>query len=181
MADATAKSHGTSVNLFSRAIGVVRPFFRSRTYNSVRLRFLKKSFLATHPDKRFKRGASPLFLTAISLFSSMSTLVCCTLPALFVALGAGAALAGLVTTVPQLVWLSTHKVWVFSVAGILLALAGAMQWKNRHAPCPADAAKAALCSPFKTHQQMAVWAVCCRVCDGGIFCVCGSALVLTVF
>ena len=92
---------------------------------------------------------SPLFLTAISLFTSMSTLVCCTLPALFVALGAGAVLAGLVTSVPQLVWLSTHKVWVFSVAGILLALAGAMQWKNRHAPCPADAAKAALCSRLR--------------------------------
>jgi hypothetical protein len=48
---------GSSKNLFSRAIGVVKPRFGSRTYLYVRLRFLSKSFLATHPDKRVFRGA----------------------------------------------------------------------------------------------------------------------------
>jgi len=81
-----------------------------------------------------------LLVPGLSLLTSLGTLVCCALPALFVTLGAGAALAGLVSSFPQLVWLSAHKVAVFSIAGVMLVLAGAVQWKNRHAPCPADPA-----------------------------------------
>jgi hypothetical protein len=81
-----------------------------------------------------------------SLLVSTSTLVCCVLPALMVALGAGAALAGLVTAVPGLVWLSAHKALVFGVAGVALAGAGWMQWRARSLPCPADPALAAACT-----------------------------------
>jgi hypothetical protein len=48
-------------------------------------------------------------LSALSLFTSFSTLICCALPALLVALGAGAVLSTLVSHVPQLVWVSEHK------------------------------------------------------------------------
>lgn len=85
------------------------------------------------------------FVAFLSLFSSASTLVCCALPALFVALGAGAALAGLVSNMPWLVVLTEHKAAVFVLAGFLLTLAGYLQWKNRHAPCPADPALAKTC------------------------------------
>lgn len=74
----------------------------------------------------------------LSLAASGGTLVCCALPALLVSLGLGAALAGLVGTVPALVWLSEYKVPVFGVAGLSLAAAGAMQWRLRSAPCPLD-------------------------------------------
>lgn len=74
----------------------------------------------------------------LSLFASSSTLVCCAIPALLVALGAGAALSALVSVFPQLVWLSEHKVELFVFAGIALAVSGALQWRNRTAPCPAD-------------------------------------------
>jgi uncharacterized iron-regulated membrane protein len=67
------------------------------------------------------------------------------LPAVFVAIGAGAALAGLVTAVPQLVWLSEHKLLVFSTAGILLAISGVALWFGRRAPCPADLKLAQAC------------------------------------
>lgn len=93
------------------------------------------------PDNR-----KNLLLPGLSLLTSLGTLVCCALPALLVTLGAGAALAGLVSTVPQLVWLSQHKEIVFSVAALLLIVAGAVQWKNRHAPCPADPAQARACA-----------------------------------
>lgn len=84
-------------------------------------------------------GASTNFWPAlIGLFASSGTLVCCALPALLVALGAGAALSGLVSAVPQLVWLSEHKAPVFGAAGVLLALNGVLQWRNRTAPCPLD-------------------------------------------
>ena len=81
----------------------------------------------------------------LSLFTSLSTLVCCALPALLVTLGAGAVLAGLVSNVPQLVWISEHKGPVFGVAGTMLVLAGVLQWRARHAPCPADPQLAETC------------------------------------
>ena len=81
-----------------------------------------------------------------SLLLSGGTLVCCVLPAVMVALGAGAALAGLVSAVPGLVWLSAHKALVFGVAGAGLAAAGWMQWRARFLPCPADPALAAACT-----------------------------------
>lgn len=47
---------------------------------------------------------------------------------------------------PQLVWLSEHKGLVFTVAGVMLAVAGYFQWRARYAPCPADPALAAACT-----------------------------------
>jgi hypothetical protein len=75
-----------------------------------------------------------------ALAAASGTLVCCALPALLVTLGAGAALAGLVSVFPQIVWLSEHKALVFGVALAAMALAGALQWRNRSAPCPTDPA-----------------------------------------
>lgn len=89
-----------------------------------------------------RRNAGLAFL---ALLASSGTLVCCVLPALMVALGAGAALAGLVTAVPQLVWLSEHKALVFGVAAAALVLAGVAIWRSRRASCPADPALAAAC------------------------------------
>jgi hypothetical protein len=80
-----------------------------------------------------------------SLLTSAGTLVCCTLPALLVALGAGAVLASAVTVFPALVWLSEHKDVVFGVAGAMLAAAGVAQWRARALPCPAEPRKAAAC------------------------------------
>jgi hypothetical protein len=78
--------------------------------------------------------------------TSAGTLICCALPALLVALGAGATLASLATNVPQLVWISEHKDLVFALAGVMLALAGVMQWRARTLPCPTDAALARACT-----------------------------------
>ena len=75
-----------------------------------------------------------------ALATSPGTLVCCALPALLVALGAGAALAGLVSVFPQIVWLSEHKASAFGVAATAMAVGGVMQWRNRSAPCPTDPA-----------------------------------------
>jgi hypothetical protein len=74
----------------------------------------------------------------LSLLASSGTLVCCALPALLVMLGAGAALSGLVAAVPQIVWLSEHKGWVFGAASVLMLGGGVLQWRNRTAPCPLD-------------------------------------------
>ena len=89
-----------------------------------------------------KRNA---WLAFTALLASTGTLVCCVLPAAMVALGAGAVLAGLVSAVPQLVWMSAHKGVVFGVAAALLLVAGFGLWRVRSIPCPADPALARAC------------------------------------
>ena len=74
----------------------------------------------------------------MSLFASSSTLICCALPALLVALGAGAVLSSLISAVPQLVVFSEYKLEVFGFAFLMLAGNGIWQWRNRNAPCPID-------------------------------------------
>ena len=85
------------------------------------------------------------FSAWLSLLASGGTLVCCALPALLVMLGAGAALSGLVSAVPQFVWLSEHKGWVFGSASVLMLAGGWLQWRNRTAPCPLDPQLRAAC------------------------------------
>src|SRR5688572_23347801 len=82
---------------------------------------------------------------AAALLASAATLVCCVLPAVLVALGAGAVLVGLVSAVPQLIWLSEHKGIVFTIAGVLLLLSGALLWNARRLPCPVDPDAARSC------------------------------------
>jgi hypothetical protein len=84
-----------------------------------------------------------------ALLASSATLVCCVLPAVLVAIGAGAALAGLVTAVPQLIWLSEHKPVVFGVAGVLLTISGVALWIGRRAPCPMDPELARSCQRLR--------------------------------
>jgi hypothetical protein len=90
-----------------------------------------------------------LGLAVVTLAASTGTLVCCVLPAVMVTLGAGATLAGLVTAVPQLIWLSTHKPLVFGGAAVMLALSGAMLWRARSLPCPADERLALACTRLR--------------------------------
>lgn len=87
-----------------------------------------------------------LGLSFLALVASGGTLVCCVLPAVMVSLGAGAALAGLVSAVPQLVWLSEHKAAVFGLAAALLLMSGIALWRARSLPCPADPHLAAGCA-----------------------------------
>ena len=84
-----------------------------------------------------------------ALVASGGALVCCVLPAVMVSLGAGATLAGLVTAVPQLIWLSERKGLVFGVATFALIVAGALMWRARYAPCPADPKLAAACARLR--------------------------------
>jgi len=105
-----------------------------------------------------------LGLALLTLLASSGTLVCCVLPAVMVALGAGAALAGLVTAVPQLVWLSDHKVAVFGVAFAMLASSGFLLWRARRLPCPSDVRLAYACQRLR-RASVALWgiAVACTV------------------
>ena len=91
-------------------------------------------------------------LNFISLFTSLSTIVCCALPALFVSVGAGATLLAVLTKVPQLIWISEQKLFVFGIAGLFLTIGGVALWKQSKTPCPIDAEK--ICLPLR---KINVW------------------------
>ncbi len=107
-------------------------------------------------------GAAPLRtnfgIALVTLAASGGTLVCCVLPAVMVALGAGASLVGLVSAFPQLIWLSEHKPLVFGFAFATLALSGAMQWRARSLPCPADPRLARACTRLRVASAW-LWGV----------------------
>lgn len=65
-----------------------------------------------------KRSA---WLSYFSLFTSLSTLLCCALPSLLVLAGLGATVASALSVLPWLVALSRHKAWTFSISGVLIA------------------------------------------------------------
>ena len=58
----------------------------------------------------------------LSLFTSLSTLLCCALPSLLVLFGLGASVASMLSFMPWLVSLSHHKSWVFAISGALILL-----------------------------------------------------------
>jgi hypothetical protein len=84
-------------------------------------------------------------ISLATLFLSLSTLICCALPALFVLLGAGAAFASLLGVFPQLIWFSEHKEVLFLIAGILL-FANLAMWIFVPPQCPADPKLAVECA-----------------------------------
>lgn len=112
---------------------------------------------------------SSLLTSVLSLFASSSTLICCALPALLVALGAGAALSGLVGAFPQIVWLSEHKVGLFTFAGLMLAASGGLQWFDRNAPCPIDPALRDACLRTRKMSLRVYWVSVGIYFVGGFF------------
>jgi mercuric ion transport protein len=101
----------------------------------------------------------------LSLFTSTGTLLCCALPSLLVALGMGATMAGLVSSVPQLVWLSQYKLYVFSASGAMLGLASFLQYRSQFEPCPIDPEQARACTASRVWSlrvllfAIVVWSV----------------------
>lgn len=85
------------------------------------------------------------YLSFFALFTSLSTLLCCALPALLVSLGLGAVMAGLSANIPGLIWISEHKLGVFIASGFLLICNGILLWRTRNAPCPIEPALRQAC------------------------------------
>ena len=95
--------------------------------------------------------------SAAALFASSATLVCCVLPAVMVSLGAGAALVGLVSAMPQLIWLSEHKLAVFITAAILLIASGIALRYAARLPCPTEPLAARACMRLRRANMTLFW------------------------
>jgi hypothetical protein len=112
---------------------------------------------------------SGLISAFVTLLASSSTLICCALPALLVALGAGAALSSLVSAVPQIVWISEHKEWVFGIATALMIVSWTMMWRNRHAPCPVNPKLRDACLRTRKFSARIYWVSVALLAIGGWF------------
>lgn len=127
------------------------------------------SEILKHAGDGTQQTRNSLATSVLSLFASSSTLICCALPALLVALGAGAALSGLVGAFPQIVWLSEHKIGLFVFAGLMLAASGALQWIHRNAPCPIDPKLRDACLRTRKFSLRVYWVSVGIYLVGGFF------------
>ncbi len=81
--------------------------------------------------KNSKRNLSSFFL----LFTSLSTLICCALPVLLVALGLGAVVASTISAVPFLIPLSKNKDWLFLIAFLVMGINFYMLYGRKRRTC----------------------------------------------
>ena len=88
-----------------------------------------------------------------ALFASSSTLVCCALPALFVALGAGASFASLVATFPFLIVLSQYKIHITLFALAMIIVAGYANYKAYFMQCPVDPELGRVCMKARMRSR----------------------------
>jgi mercuric ion transport protein len=72
--------------------------------------------IAVEPGKR------SALLSYFSLFTSVSTLLCCALPSLLVLFGLGTSVASMLSFLPWLVTLSHYKRVTFFTSGVLITL-----------------------------------------------------------
>ncbi len=104
----------------------------------------------------------------VTLFSSGSTLICCALPAILVAVGAGSTVAALVGFFPQLVWISEHKVWLFGFGAIML-VSSRYFTVTRPVACPTDPRLADSCRTTKQWSGIVWWvSVMCYAIGFGV-------------
>jgi mercuric ion transport protein len=99
------------------------------------------------------------FVSIASLFTSFSTLLCCALPSLLVAIGMGAVLAGLASDFPLLVTMSKYKDWTFLAAGLMI---GFNFWlfygRKRNQACEIDEnGKETACDTAARWSKVILW------------------------
>lgn len=107
--------------------------------------------------------------SAAALLASSATLVCCVLPAVLVSLGAGAVLVGLVSAIPQLIWLSAHKLLVFAIAGGMLIASWIVLRRAAHLPCPAEPLAAKACMRLRRTSSVLFWLATAAYAIGASF------------
>jgi len=99
------------------------------------------------------------WLNYFSLFTSLSTLLCCALPSLLVLVGLGATVASALSALPWLVTLSRHKAWTFAISGTLIALSFVNTYyfapKIRREECSADDPNA--CAEVSKLSKVLLW------------------------
>jgi uncharacterized iron-regulated membrane protein len=86
-------------------------------------------------------------------------------------------MAGLIEAVPQITWLGRNKMFVFGIAGAMIALSGAWQWHARSLPCPIDPAAARACTRARRVSWIAWWISLAAFLIGGFFAFFAASLI----
>ena len=105
------------------------------------------------PSSKDSRNTYIIFA---SLFTSLGTLLCCALPALLVSLGLGSVMLSLVTSLPWIVAIGEHKLFVFLISGFLLTLSSVFVYQAKFRPCPIDPAQRHVCLTLRKFNQRTV-------------------------
>ena len=134
--------------------------------------------MLTTDDHKVTSPVTSLGVTWLALFTTTGTLVCCALPITLVALGMGATMASLVSSVPFLVTLSQYKVAVFTVSGMLIGASGWLLYRSGR-ECPADPELAAMCERTQKWNRRVWWTSVGLWCIG--FYAAFLALPLTIW
>ena len=95
------------------------------------------------------REKKSLLTQILVLFASSSTLVCCAIPALLVAIGATGALISLFSNIPFLITISENKEIVFIISGLLIITAFWTQRKDEIDSCELDDSLTMSCNNLK--------------------------------
>jgi hypothetical protein len=117
------------------------------------------------------RSRRASLLNYFSLFSSFSTLLCCALPSVLVLLGLGTTLASLLSAMPWLVNLSRHKIWTFSISGVLITISFVVTyWLAPHLRTGeiCDANNPAACGDASKMSRWLLW-ISAVIWAGGFF------------
>jgi len=85
-------------------------------------------------------------LTAIA---SISTLICCALPAFLVLMGAGSVLSVFISFFPQFPMISQYKIEIFTISLIIILFAGVGQMYAKTLPCPTGKDQSLSCSKIR--------------------------------
>ena len=85
----------------------------------------------------------------LTLFGSLSTLLCCALPVTLVSIGMGASFASLTSTFPGVLWLASHKNILFLVTAILIGLSFFLMKRAEQYACPIEVEQREVCQVSK--------------------------------
>ena len=77
------------------------------------------------------------FINYLTLFTSMSTLLCCALPSFLIFIGSGSVVISLFSNFPSLLWLAEQKVLLFSFSAIVLLISYYLNF-IKYKKCPID-------------------------------------------
>lgn len=108
--------------------------------------------------------------SGLALLGSSATLVCCVIPAILVALGFGATVAGAISAIPQLTLLSENKALVFGLAGVLIGLSFWARSRPEAQSCPSDPELARACMRARRTSKVLLIASAC-IYVGALFFV----------
>lgn len=96
-------------------------------------------------------------ISFLSLFGSVSTLLCCALPVTLVSLGMGASFASFTASFPQVIWLTQRKDLLFLVTGVLLMISYLSLKRSRNLACPIDENQRQACESSKQLSFRFLW------------------------